>query len=55
MQILEKIIAQNPQSVADYRSGKKKAIGYLVGQAMKATAGKADPGLVNRMLGELLS
>lgn len=55
MEILEKIIAQNPQSVADYRSGKKKAIGYLVGQAMKATAGKADPGLVNRMLGELLS
>lgn len=53
-ELLEKILAENPQSAEDYRGGKKKALGYLVGQAMKATAGKADPGLVNRLLKELL-
>lgn len=52
---LEEIIAANPQSVADYRSGKEKAIGFLVGQTMKAMKGKADPGLVNQMLKEMLS
>lgn len=38
----------------DYRAGKKKAIGFLVGQTMKATQGKADPGMVNQILTELL-
>ena len=52
--ILENIIAANPQSVEDYHNGKQKAIGFLVGQAMKATAGKADPGMVNQLLKELL-
>ncbi len=52
--ILEEIIDANPQSVADYRNGKKKAIGFLVGQAMKATKGKANPGMINRMLQEML-
>lgn len=51
---IEKVIAANPQSVADYRGGKEKAIGFLVGQTMKAMKGKADPGAVNRMLKELL-
>ncbi|MCI5641333.1 MAG: Asp-tRNA(Asn)/Glu-tRNA(Gln) amidotransferase subunit GatB [Lachnospiraceae bacterium] len=51
---IEKIVADNPQSVEDYRAGKKKAIGFLVGQTMKATQGKADPGMVNRILTELL-
>lgn len=52
--VLEEVIAANPQSVADYRSGKEKAIGFLVGQTMKAMKGKADPGTVNQMLRELL-
>ena len=53
--LLQEIVSRNPQSVADYRNGKQKAIGFLVGQAMKATSGKADPGLVNRIFKELLS
>ncbi len=52
---VEEVIAANPQSVADYRGGKEKAIGFLVGQTMKAMKGKADPGAVNKMLKELLS
>ncbi len=51
---IEKVIAENPQSVEDYKSGKKKAIGFLVGQTMKAMQGKADPGMVNQILTELL-
>ena len=53
-EIIEKVIAENPQSVEDYRSGKQKAIGFLVGQTMKATQGKAEPGTVNRLLKEAL-
>lgn len=52
--VLEEVIAANPQSVEDYRNGKEKAIGFLVGQTMKAMKGKADPGTVNQMLRELL-
>lgn len=52
--VIEKILADNPQSVADYKSGKKKAIGFLVGQTMKAMKGKADPGAVNKILQEFL-
>ena len=51
---VEEVIANNPQSVQDYKSGKKKAIGFLVGQTMKAMKGKADPGMINKMLKELL-
>ena len=51
---VEEVIANNPQSVADYRGGKEKAIGFLVGQTMKAMKGKADPGMVNQLLKELL-
>ncbi len=52
---IEQVIKDNPQSVEDYRSGKQKAIGFLVGQTMKVMQGKANPGLVNRILKELLS
>lgn len=52
--VVEEVIAANPQSVADYHSGKEKAIGFLVGQTMKAMKGKADPASVNAMLKELL-
>ena len=51
---VEEVIASNPQSVEDYKNGKEKAIGFLVGQTMKAMKGKADPAGVNRLLKELL-
>ena len=51
---IEKVIADNPQSVEDYHNGKEKAIGFLVGQTMKAMKGKANPGMVNQILKELL-
>ena len=51
---VEDVIAANPQSVEDYRNGKEKAIGFLVGQTMKAMRGKANPAMVNEMLKELL-
>ena len=51
---IEQVIANNPQSVEDYKSGKKKAIGFLVGQTMKEMKGKADPSMINQILVELL-
>ncbi|WP_342756965.1 Asp-tRNA(Asn)/Glu-tRNA(Gln) amidotransferase subunit GatB [Kineothrix sedimenti] len=51
---IEEVIDANPQSVEDYRNGKEKAIGFLVGQTMKAMQGKAEPGMVNKLLKELL-
>lgn len=51
---VEEVLAANPKSVEDYRNGKEKAIGFLVGQTMKAMKGKADPGMVNQLLRELL-
>ena len=51
---IEEIVKNNPQSVEDYHNGKQKAIGFLVGQTMKAMQGKADPGMVNQILKELL-
>ncbi len=53
-EVIEKVVADNPKSVEDYNSGKKKAIGFLVGQTMKAMQGKADPGKVNKILMEIL-
>ena len=52
--VVADVIAANPQSVADYRNGKEKALGFLVGQTMKAMKGKANPAAVNRLLKELL-
>ncbi|MBD5088753.1 MAG: Asp-tRNA(Asn)/Glu-tRNA(Gln) amidotransferase subunit GatB [Clostridiales bacterium] len=51
---IEKIVEANPQSVEDYRNGKKKAIGFLVGQTMKEMKGKADPGMINQILTDIL-
>lgn len=48
--LVEKVVADNPESAESYRAGKTKALGYLVGQVMKATGGKANPGLVNKLL-----
>lgn len=52
--IATSFIEKNPQSVRDYRAGKKKAMGFLVGQMMKETKGKADPAVINRILLDLL-
>ena len=52
--IVETVVANNPQSVADYKAGKKKAVGFLVGQVMKETKGKANPQVINQMLTEVL-
>ncbi|MCL4458496.1 MAG: Asp-tRNA(Asn)/Glu-tRNA(Gln) amidotransferase subunit GatB [Chloroflexi bacterium] len=48
--IVERVLADYPQGVADYRSGKTQALGFLVGQVMRATEGKANPALVNQLL-----
>ena len=53
-EVLKKVIADNPQTVEDYRGGKEKALGALVGQTMKAMKGKADPGIVNQRLREII-
>ena len=52
--VIEEVIAANPQSVTDYRNGKERARGFLVGQTMRAMKGKADPAMVNKMMEELL-
>ena len=50
-----KIIEANPKPVADYKSGKQAAIGFLVGQVMKETKGQANPGMVKQLLEKALS
>ncbi|WOO35624.1 Asp-tRNA(Asn)/Glu-tRNA(Gln) amidotransferase subunit GatB [Anaerocolumna sp. AGMB13020] len=52
---IERIVAENPASVNDYKSGKEKALGFLVGQTMKEMKGKADPGMINKILKEILA
>ncbi len=52
--IVKSILEKNPQSVEDYKNGKEKAIGFLVGQAMKETKGKANPQIINKILKEEL-
>ncbi|MBQ2283945.1 MAG: Asp-tRNA(Asn)/Glu-tRNA(Gln) amidotransferase subunit GatB [Agathobacter sp.] len=52
--VIEGVIQENPQSVEDFLSGKEKALGFLVGQTMKAMQGKANPAKVNEILRDLL-
>ena len=52
--IVAQVIAENPAAVQDFKQGKKRAVGFLVGQVMKATRGKANPGMVNQKLQEVL-
>ena len=54
-QAVDAAIADNPEAVERYREGEQKVVGFLVGQVMRATQGKADPKIVNRMLQEKLS
>lgn len=53
-EVVKKVIERSPQSVEDYKSGKGKALGFLMGQAMKETRGKADPQLISKLLKEEL-
>lgn len=49
---VKKVLEANPQSIADFQNGKDRALGFLVGQVMKATRGKANPQLVNQLIRE---
>ncbi len=51
---IDRVIADNPDQLAKYRAGKTALLGFFVGQALKATGGKANPALVNRLLRERL-
>ena len=53
--IIDEVLAANPDNVAQFRAGKEKAFNALVGQAMKASKGKANPAQVNEMLKKKLS
>jgi aspartyl-tRNA(Asn)/glutamyl-tRNA(Gln) amidotransferase subunit B len=53
--IVETVLAENPEQVGQYRAGKHKVLGFLVGQVMKATQGKANPGQVNELLKKKLA
>ena len=52
--VVDTVLAEHPKVVEDYRAGKKAALGFLVGQVMKATSGKASPAVVNTLLIEKL-
>ena len=54
-EVVLKVLDANPQSIADYKGGKDKALGFLVGQAMKETKGKANPQMLNKMFLEELN
>jgi aspartyl-tRNA(Asn)/glutamyl-tRNA(Gln) amidotransferase subunit B len=53
--IIDEVLAANPKSVEEFRAGKEKAFNALIGQAMKATKGKANPQQVNELLKKKLS
>ena len=53
--IIRKVLEENPKSVADFKAGKEKSFGFLVGQTMKATKGQGNPKLVNEVLRKILS
>ncbi|MCC9271158.1 MAG: Asp-tRNA(Asn)/Glu-tRNA(Gln) amidotransferase GatCAB subunit B, partial [Lactobacillus gallinarum] len=52
--MVKKVVDDNPQSVEDFKNGKDRAIGFLVGQIMKQTRGKANPKMVNKLLNQEL-
>ena len=54
-EVVKQIIAENQKSVEDYKAGKDRALGFLVGQAMKATKGKANPQMLNQMFKDELA
>ncbi len=54
MQMVQEVMAQNPQSIVDYKAGKDRALGFLMGQVMKLSKGKANPQAINKMLKDAL-
>ena len=54
-QLAKDVLAQNEKSVTDYKNGKTNALGYLVGQCMKASKGKANPGIVKEIVTKMLN
>lgn len=54
LQIVQEVVSNSPQAVADYKAGNDKAIGFFVGQVMKQTRGKANPPMVNKLLQDVL-
>lgn len=55
LKIISEVLDANPQSIEDFKNGKNKAVGFLVGQLMKATKGQANPQIVNQLLNQELS
>ena len=53
-QLAKEVLANNEKSVNDYKNGKTNALGYLVGQCMKASKGKANPGIVKEIVTKML-
>ncbi|MBR6729394.1 MAG: Asp-tRNA(Asn)/Glu-tRNA(Gln) amidotransferase subunit GatB [Clostridia bacterium] len=54
LQMVQEVLAQNPQSIADYKAGKDRAMGFLMGQIMRVSRGKANPQVINKLLKEAL-
>jgi len=52
--LVDEVVGNNPKAVEDFKAGKKKAVGALVGQIMKATKGKANPRVINELLNKKL-
>ncbi|HEY2422215.1 MAG TPA: Asp-tRNA(Asn)/Glu-tRNA(Gln) amidotransferase GatCAB subunit B, partial [Neobacillus sp.] len=50
LKVISEVLDANPQSIEDFKNGKNKAVGFLVGQLMKATKGQANPQMVNQLL-----
>ena len=53
-EVVDRVVAANPQSIADYKAGKDRALGFLVGQCMKELKGKGNPGIINKLIMEYL-
>ena len=53
--VIDEVLNNNPKSIEDFKAGRKQAMGFLVGQVMKATKGQANPALVNKLLAEKLN
>ena len=55
VQMVEEVLDANPQAIADFKAGKDRAVGFLVGQVMKKSKGQANPGLVSKTIKEALA
>jgi aspartyl-tRNA(Asn)/glutamyl-tRNA(Gln) amidotransferase subunit B len=55
MKIIDEVLIKNPTQVAQLKEGKQQVLGFLVGQVMKASGGRANPGKVNELLKKKLS